>query len=141
MFPIPAPNHSRHPPRLTAATRVVAVELHPGRAALLRHRFPNITVVEADIRSLPLPRRPFRVVANPPYAITADLLRLLLNAGPRLTAADLILQRAVVRKYATHPSPQAPRTHWMSVGLTVPRHAFRPPPRVDSAVLLVRRRC
>jgi len=28
----------------------------------------------------------------------------------------------------------------MSTGLVVPRHAFRPPPRVDSAVLIVRRR-
>ena len=120
-----------------AGARVVAVELHPGRAELLRHRFPHITVVEADARSLPLPGRRFRVVANPPYGITADLLRLLLKAGPRLTAADLVLQRAVVRKYA---GQQTPRTHRMSAGLTLPRRAFRPPPRVDSAVLLVRRR-
>lgn len=120
-----------------AGARVVAVELHPGRAALLRHRFPHITVVEADARSLPLPRSTFRVVANPPYGITADLLHLLLNAGPRLRAADLVLQRAVVRKYA---GQQRPRTHRMSAGLTLPRRAFRPPPRVDSAVLLVRRR-
>jgi 16S rRNA A1518/A1519 N6-dimethyltransferase RsmA/KsgA/DIM1 with predicted DNA glycosylase/AP lyase activity len=41
-------------------------------------------VVEADARSLPLPRVRFRVVANPPYGITGDLLHLLLNAGPRL---------------------------------------------------------
>ena len=120
-----------------AGARVVAVELHPGRAALLRQRFPDITVVEADARSLPLPRSTFRVVANPPYGITADLLHLLLNAGSRLRAADLVLQRAVVRKYT---SQRTPRTHRMSAGLTLPRRAFRPPPRVDSAVLLVRRR-
>jgi 23S rRNA (adenine-N6)-dimethyltransferase len=123
-----------------AGARVVAVELHPGRAALLRQRFPGITVVEADARSLPLPRSTFRVVANPPYGITADLLHLLLKAGPRLAAADLVLQRAVVRKYTGQHGPKAPRTHRMSAGLTLPRHAFRPPPRVDSAVLLVRRR-
>jgi len=56
-----------------AGARVVAVELHPARATLLRQRFPDITVVEADARSLPLPRSTFRVVANPPYGITADL--------------------------------------------------------------------
>jgi 23S rRNA (adenine-N6)-dimethyltransferase len=124
-----------------AGARVVAVELHPGRAALLRRRFPGITVVEADARSLPLPRSTFRVVANPPYGITADLLHLLLNAGPRLRAADLVLQRAVVRKYIRkYTSQRAPRTHRMSAGLTLPRRAFRPPPRVDSAVLLIRRR-
>jgi 23S rRNA (adenine-N6)-dimethyltransferase len=123
-----------------AGARVVAVELHPGRAALLRQRFPGITVVEADARSLPLPRSTFRVVANPPYGITADLLHLLLRAGPRLAAGDLVLQRAVVRKYAGPHGPKAPRTHRMSAGLTLPRHAFRPPPRVDSAVLLIRKR-
>ena len=123
-----------------AGARVVAVELHPGRAELLRQRFPRITVVEADARSIPLPRSTFRVVACPPYGITADLLRLLLSAGPRLAAADLVLQRAAVRKYSEDSSQRTPRTHRMTAGLTVPRRAFRPPPRVDSAVLLIRKR-
>jgi 23S rRNA (adenine-N6)-dimethyltransferase len=124
-------------PLVRAGARVVAVELHPGRAALLRQRFPQITVIQADALSLPLPGRPFRVVANPPYGITADLLRLLLSARTRLVAADLVLQRAVVRKYAARKTPRAYR---MSTGLVVPRRAFRPPPRVESAVLVVRGR-
>jgi 23S rRNA (adenine-N6)-dimethyltransferase len=119
-----------------AGARVVAVELHPGRAARLSQRFPGITVVQADARTIRLPST-FRVVANPPYGITADLLHLLLDAGPRLRAADLVLQRAVVRKYAGQHGSKA---HRMSAGLTLPRRAFRPPPRVDSAVLLIRRR-
>jgi 23S rRNA (adenine-N6)-dimethyltransferase len=119
--------------------RVVAVELHPGRAALLRQRFPQITVVQADARNLRLPGRPFRVVANPPYTITADLLDQLLATGTRLVAADLVLQRAVVRKYADQRVPRASRAHRISAGLSLPRYAFRPPPRVDSAVLVVRR--
>lgn len=123
-----------------AGARVVAVELHPGRAALLRQRFPQITVVQADARNLRLPGRPFRVVANPPYTITADLLDQLLATGTRLVAADLVLQRAVVRKYADQRVPRASRAHRMSAGLALPRYAFRPPPRVDSAVLVVRRR-
>jgi 23S rRNA (adenine-N6)-dimethyltransferase len=126
-------------PLIRAGARVVAVELHPGRAALLRQRFPQITVIQADAVTLRLPARPFRVVASPPYAITADLLDLLLAAGTRLVAADLVLQRAVVRKYAAGPGPGS-RAHRMSAGLVLPRHAFRPPPRVDSAVLVVRRR-
>ena len=123
-----------------AGARVVAVELHPGRAEVLRQRFPQITVVEADAVSLRLPRGPFRVVANPPYGITVEVLDLLLAAGTRLVAADLVLQRAVVRKYADQRVLRAARAHRMSTGLVLPRHAFRPPPRVDSAVLVVRRR-
>ena len=49
-------------------------------------------------------------------------------------------QRAAVRKYADQRLPGASRTYRMSAGLVLPRHAFRPPPRVDSAVLVVRRR-
>ena len=126
-----------------AGARVVAVELHPGRAATLRRRFGDVTVVHADAASLPLPRRPFRVVANPPYGITASLLRLLLAPGTRLIAADLVLQRAVVRKYASGPGPGAARrgrTFRVTTGLALPRRAFRPPPQVDSAVLVIRRR-
>ena len=86
---------------IRAGARVVAVELHPGRAARLRRRFGDVTVVHADVTSLRLPSRPFRVIASPPYGITASLLGLLLAPGTRLVAADLVLQRAVVRKYAS----------------------------------------
>jgi len=122
---------------IRAGARVVAVELHPGRAAWLSRRFGDVTVVHADAAGLRLPRRPFRVVANPPYGITASLLGLLLAPGSRLVAADLVLQRAVVRKYA---SEQRPRGFRVTTGLALPRRAFRPPPRVDSAVLVIRRR-
>ena len=119
-----------------AGARVVAVELHPRRAGVLRERFPGITVVHADAASIRLPGRPFRVVANPPYGITSSLLRTLLAPNSRLVAADLVLQRAVVRKYASG----AARRFSLTAGLMLPRRAFLPPPHVDSAVLVARRR-
>jgi 23S rRNA (adenine-N6)-dimethyltransferase len=130
-------------PLIRAGARVVAVELHPGRAARLRRRFGDVTVLHADAASLRLPSRPFRVVASPPYGITASLLGLLLAPGTRLVAADLVLQRAVVRKYASGHGPAAARrarTFRVTTGLALPRRAFRPPPQVDSAVLVIRRR-
>ena len=120
---------------LRAGARVVAVELHPGRAARLSHQFPQATLVHADAAGLRLPGRPFRVVASPPYGITARLLRRLLAPGSRLVAADLVLQRAVVRKHAS----RRVRGFRVTMGPPVPRRAFRPPPQVDSAVLVVRR--
>ncbi len=126
-----------------AGARVIAVELHPGRAALLRRRFADVTVVRADAASLRLPARPFRVVASPPYGVTTGLLSLLLAPGSRLVAADLVLQRAVVRNYASGSGPGAARRarcYRVTTGLALPRRAFQPPPRVDSAVLVIRRR-
>jgi 23S rRNA (adenine-N6)-dimethyltransferase len=71
--------------------RVVAVELHPQRAAFLRARFDGaaVKVVRADAADLRLPRRPFKVVANPPFSVTVALLR-------RLTASSCKLQRASI---------------------------------------------
>jgi 23S rRNA (adenine-N6)-dimethyltransferase len=62
-------------------------------------------------------------------------MSLLLAPGSRLVAADLVLQRAAVRKYAA----RRVRGSRMTEGLVVPRRAFTPPPRVDSAVLVIRR--
>jgi 23S rRNA (adenine-N6)-dimethyltransferase len=117
-----------------AGARVVAVELNPRRAAMLRERFPGVTVVQADAATVPLPRRPFRVVASPPYGISSRLLRMLLAPDSRLVTADLLLQRAVVRRYTAGGS----RRFGLAVGLAVPRSAFVPPPQVDSAVLVAR---
>ncbi len=130
---------------LSTGARVIAVEAHPGRARYLRQRFEGrrVTVVQTDAAVMRLPRQPFRVVANPPYAISSALLRVLLASGSRLVAADLVLQRAVVRHYANGRAAGAGRwlRQWdVQAGRSLPRRAFRPVPRVDSAVLIVRRR-
>jgi 23S rRNA (adenine-N6)-dimethyltransferase len=98
---------------------------------------------QADALSIRLPRHLFRVVASPPYAIASPLLRLLLAPSSHLTAADLVLQRAVVRRYGSGqaPGPGRWRRQWrLQAGRSLPRRAFRPSPTVDSAVLVVRRR-
>ena len=130
---------------LSTGARVIAVEAHPGRARYLRQRFDGqrVTVVQTDAAAMKLPRQPFRVVANPPYAISSALLRVLLASGSRLVAADLVLQRAVVRQYAEGRAAGAGRwlRQWdVRAGKSLPRRAFRPVPRVDSAVLIVRRK-
>jgi 23S rRNA (adenine-N6)-dimethyltransferase len=129
-------------PLLDAGARVIAVERHPGRAASLRERFAgrDVVVIEGDALAMRLPRRPFRVVASPPYAVSSPLLRLLLAPGSRLTAADLVLQRAAARRFCTDDRHRTGR-HWeLRLGLSLPRRAFTPPPRVDSVVLVARRR-
>jgi 23S rRNA (adenine-N6)-dimethyltransferase len=131
-------------PLVATGARVLAVELHAGRAAALRRRFAGqqVTVVERDLGDLRLPLRPFRVVANPPYGVSTALLRLLLGRQSALTAADVVLPRALVRQLASGDTRgvRPSRRFVLSAGPTVPRHAFAPPPRVDSAVLVVRHR-
>lgn len=131
-------------PLVAAGARVVAIELHPARAATLRRRFAShdVTVVVADAGDLRLPRQPFRVVANPPFAATDRILRRLLAPGSRLVAADLVLGHGAARRWASGRAPGSGRwlaDHDVGLGLRLPRRAFAPPPRVDCSVLVVRR--
>lgn len=121
---------------VAAGARVLAIELHPERAAFLRRRFAtaDVKVVEVDAgKSLLLPHRPFRVVANPPYHISSALLHTLTQRGSRLIRADLVLQTAFARKTAG-----TTRGRWRATaGMSVPRQAFQPRPQVDSTVLVL----
>jgi 23S rRNA (adenine-N6)-dimethyltransferase len=123
---------------------VVAVELHPRRCETLRARFAGeaVSVVQVDAGRFRWPREPFRVVANPPYAVWAALLRALLTRDSRLVSGDVVLQRRVVRRIVGDAAASGQRRGQRYVferGLAVPRTSFRPPPRVDSAVLRIRR--
>ena len=103
-------------------------------------------MVEADAREVELPREPFRVVANLPFAGTNEILRHLLD-DPRvpLVRADLVVQWGVAVKRAL-PWPSTVNGvvwgAWYStrVARRLPRNAFAPPPSVDAAVLVFERR-
>ena len=132
-------------PLVAAGARVIAIELHPRRLATLRDRFTgdDVIVVKADAASLRLPRRPFRVVANPPFNVTTALLRRLLAPGSRLVAADLVLPRHAVLRWASGHAPGSGRwrsSHHLAVGERVPRSAFVPHAPSDCLTLVVRRR-
>jgi 23S rRNA (adenine-N6)-dimethyltransferase len=131
-------------PLLDAGARVIAVEAHPDRAAALRRRFgSSIVVVQADAADLRLPRRRYRVVANPPFAVTSPLLRRLLQPGTRLVGADLILQNQAARRWASPAAPGIARWGCIftaSLGRPLPNTAFRPPPDVKARVLRIRTR-
>jgi 23S rRNA (adenine-N6)-dimethyltransferase len=131
------------------AGRVVALECDPRLAERARARLaghPNVRVVTADALVLPVPRRPFRVVANLPFGATAAMLRRLLgDPRTRLERADLIVQEQAARRYAA-ARPGTPETicwgawYELSTGRRLGPGCFRPPPRVAAAVLVARRR-
>ena len=127
-------------PLIQAGARVIAVELHAGRARQLRAKLSDhaASIVECDLADFIPPGRPFRLLANPPYALTAAVLAFVARST-HLTAADLVLQRAVVERVADHGRKDL-RRFQARRGLPLPRKAFMPPPPVDSAVLQLRRR-
>lgn len=127
-----------------AGARVIAVELHPTRAKALRRRFAHapVTVVMADAADLRIPRQPFRVVANPPFAITTAILRRLLARGSKLVSADVVVPLPVAARWAAGRAPGATRWGWVfdaRVVRRLPPDAFRPPARAGTAVLRLER--
>lgn len=134
-------------------TRVWAVERDPIWADQLTAHAAEarlddrIRVIRTDFRQLRFPREPFRIIANPPFSLTTDLLKLILDdPSPRSpTRVDLVLQREVARKHASQPPNALKTASWspwweFSAGRRIPASAFRPRPSVDAAVLTIRRR-
>lgn len=139
---------------LAAGARVVAVELDDDLCAALRRRFaatPELTLIcsnildhdPGDLLAEAGFDPPYVVVANIPYFITAPILRHLLEAAQPPRQLILMVQREVAESLAARPgqmsllavSVQFYAT--VKVLFTVSPHAFRPPPKVDSAVVRI----
>ena len=132
-----------------ARARVRAVELDPAALRKLEARFgadPRVEVVAGDATLVPLPKEPFAVVANLPFAAgTAILRRLLGDPCLPLTQLDAIVEWGLAAKRAAvWPSTLLGCTwgawYELSIVRRVPRTCFAPPPSVDAAVLRATRR-
>lgn len=131
------------------AGRVLAVEVDPDLAGRLRRRFaarPSVEVLEADLRSVAMPAIPFKVVSNPPFHLTSDLLhRLLDDPGVPLARAELVLSwGAAIGRASVYPSTVAALSWqpWFELVVTrrLPARLFAPAPASDAGVLSIRRR-
>jgi 16S rRNA (adenine1518-N6/adenine1519-N6)-dimethyltransferase len=133
--------------------RVIAIEIDRDLAAGLVRRLPqNAQLVVADVLEIDLaelvPRDDgaFRLAGNLPYNISSPIVGRLLSVhqrDARLTDATLMLQREVADRLAAAPgsrdygvlSVSAQRLARISRLLDLPPGAFRPPPKVHSAVI------
>jgi 23S rRNA (adenine-N6)-dimethyltransferase len=130
---------------------VLALELDPVwadrlRRSIARAHLDRVRVVAADFLAVPLPNRPFRVVACLPFGnTTAILSRLLDDPGGHMRRADVIVQWEVAHKRSAVPASTLRSTGWapwwdFQLGRRIPAREFRPVPRVDGGVLVVTRR-
>ncbi len=134
------------------AARLVAVEIDPRLCLALRSRFAgqaNVAVVEGDVLAKAPEeivaegggRMPYVVVGNLPYFIGTAIVRRFLRAVARPRWLIVTLQAEVAESMAAPPG----RMTYLSVETQmwaeprvlfyIPARAFRPPPKVRSAVL------
>jgi len=129
---------------LRAGATVLAIEVHARRASWLRARFADrpVTVAQVDATELRLPKRPFKVVANPPFGITTALLRLLTRPSSDLERASLVVPAWAAKRWAAGRGAggvTSRRDFTYRLGPNVPAAAFRPAPPADPAILLIDR--
>jgi 16S rRNA (adenine1518-N6/adenine1519-N6)-dimethyltransferase len=131
------------------ARTVVAIEYDRALARLLREKYANanVTVVEADVLSVDLHATaggPFLLAGNVPYYITTPILFQALQR-PRALRSVFLVQREVAERMTAPPGGKTYGALSVNIQalaraelvLRVPPGAFRPPPKVDSAVVRV----
>ncbi len=128
--------------------RVVAVEIDRALAAQLREKYrdrPNIEIIEGDFLDTDLSalvRRDFLLVGNVPYYITTPIVFKALDP-PIPNRSVFLVQREVAERMAAGPGTESYGALSVNVAavasveqvFTVPASAFRPPPKVESAVV------
>jgi 16S rRNA (adenine1518-N6/adenine1519-N6)-dimethyltransferase len=135
---------------LERARQVVAIEFDRALASMLRERYatePRLTIVERDVlqvRFAELAGGPYLLVGNVPYYITTPILFQGLTR-PRPNRAVYLIQREVAERIVASPgereygalSVNVQAVARAEVLFRVPAGAFRPPPKVESAVIRV----
>jgi 16S rRNA (adenine1518-N6/adenine1519-N6)-dimethyltransferase len=136
------------------ARSVTAIEIDERMIGVLRDTVgerPNVHIVRADALEVDLyaagPRPPTRIVANLPYQITSPLLIRFLEDRRRAPLMVVLVQEEVARRIVAQPGDVKERG-FLSVFVQsfaearivrrIPARSFRPPPKVDSAVVALR---
>jgi 16S rRNA (adenine1518-N6/adenine1519-N6)-dimethyltransferase len=134
---------------LERAARLVAIELDPALASALRERYadaPRFTLVEGDVLATDLAQwGRVTIAGNIPYYITSPIVEASLAIGARLERAVFLVQREVAERLCAAPGSRD--YGYLSVAVQVRARvktlfvvkpgAFKPPPKVESAVVLI----
>jgi 16S rRNA (adenine1518-N6/adenine1519-N6)-dimethyltransferase len=132
---------------LGRAERVVAIEIDPTLVEHLRQKFagnPRLEIVQADVLATDLGAwGPAPIAGNLPYYITSPILARSLRVHP--PRAVFLMQKEVAERLVASPGRREYGLLTASVALEasaqllfeVKPGAFVPPPKVDSAVVLL----
>jgi 16S rRNA (adenine1518-N6/adenine1519-N6)-dimethyltransferase len=135
------------------AGRLIAIELDPKLLPRLREQtadLPNVTVVAGDVLEVDFAElaggERFHAYGNLPYYITSPIVHRLLAHADRLRDAFLVVQHEVAVRMTASPGNRdygyfSTFTQFYSrpeILLRIPPGAFKPPPKVESALLALR---
>ena len=137
---------------LPLAQRLIAVEVDPVLVQYLRSKFrasTNLEILENDILKVDLAAlKPPVVAGNLPYYITSPIIEKVLSLRPAVERAVFLVQKEVAERLTAAPGSRdygflSVQTQLLSEAETlfiVPPAAFRPVPKVESAVVRLKPR-
>lgn len=136
---------------LKLAGQVIAVEADPKLFAHLQQEFAEeiaagrLDLHLGDIRAFDIDVLPrgYALVANIPYYITGEIFRMFLEAVNQPSSMTLLVQKEVAERIARSKKESVLSLSVKAYGtpkyeFIIPRGAFSPAPKVDSAVLSIR---
>jgi 16S rRNA (adenine1518-N6/adenine1519-N6)-dimethyltransferase len=139
---------------LETGARVIAVEKDDRLIDFLQTKFTDaiknrrLTLIHDDIMKvqsskLKIKNNNYKLIANIPYYLTGQIIRQFLTAANQPETMTLMLQKEVAQRIVAKDGKES----LLSISVkcyglphyirTVPRGAFRPTPKVDSAILQI----
>lgn len=133
---------------LKSSQHVIAVELDSHWCDYLQEKFRgtnNLTLYQADIMSFDLPKVPFKVFANIPFAIEGKIIRKLIDSPyPPEDCYLVVMKELAFRISAPHKENQFSLIHkpWFDFSIThhFKRSDFTPFPSVDAVLFRFRKK-
>lgn len=130
--------------------QVVAVEIEPQALVKLRQNLANddnVTIMEKDILTLPLPSEPYKIFANIPFHLSADIVHKFTEAAHSPRAIYLIVQKQFARKlvpgndhFTSLLGAQLGPLYTARIRRSLRKTDFTPPPGVDTVLLELKQR-
>ena len=135
------------------ASKVFAIELDRQLAARLREiaaPYKNVEVVESDVMAVDFAALTngarFSVYGNLPYYITSPILHRLFEHADQIAAIHIVIQFEVAARIVASPGRRdygylSVVSQWFGrpeIAFRIPPGAFRPPPKVASALVSFR---
>jgi 16S rRNA (adenine1518-N6/adenine1519-N6)-dimethyltransferase len=132
------------------ASKLFAIELDPPLARRLRRvtaPCKNVEIVESDVLAVDFGQitggERFSVYGNLPYYITSPILHRLFEHADRIAAIHIVIQFEVAVRIVAQPERRdygylSVVSQWFGrpeIAFRIPPGAFRPPPKVDSALV------
>jgi 16S rRNA (adenine1518-N6/adenine1519-N6)-dimethyltransferase len=126
------------------AHRIIAIEIDRDLIANLRARMPaNVEIIAADALEVDFPAGRYRLAGNLPYNIATPLFKKFIDLRQHIRDATVMVQKEVAERLIAKPGggdygPLSVLIQYyatVAYGFTVSPSAFRPRPKVDSAVI------